>query len=89
MSDEITQPPAVIEDPHTSFEESANAELAVAPQLSPWTELTVSQKLDILHMKVDAMGAQTTWIGGTLQGIIDMVGKVSPMDIFKMMKGGK
>lgn len=92
MSDEITE--ASAPSPETApavtelvpFEEAAKAEIAAATQ---WAELTDSQKLDILDRKLDAIGAQTTWIGSTLSGIIDMVGKVSPMDIFKMMRGGK
>lgn len=64
--------------------------LDVEPRLPEnWSDLSDSQKLDILHMKVDRIGAQVAWIGQTFQGVIDMVGKVSPMDIFKMMRGGK
>lgn len=85
MSDEIiptefnsAEPPAVAEiseDPH-----DGNV---------PWTELTDSQKLDILHMKVDSIGQQVSWIGSTFQGVLNMVGNLSPMDLFKMVRGGK
>lgn len=84
MSDEITVIPELSETAPAVSE-------AVDPHESTtaWHELTDSQKLDIIHMKIDAIGNQTSWIGQTLSGIIDMVGKVSPVDIFKMMRGGK
>lgn len=89
MSDEITDAPAVTED-NTAIEPIPGS-VVIDPSegMLPWPELSIDQKIDILAMKIDAVGNQTTWIGSTLQGIIDMVGKVSPMDVFKMLRGGK
>jgi hypothetical protein len=73
--------PAVIE----SMPEEVNV-----PQLpTNWQDLTDSQKIDILHHKIDMIGANVDWIGKTFQGVINMVGSISPMDLFKMMRGGK
>jgi len=64
--------------------------------MKAWGELSDSEKLDVLHMKVDSIGQlvdfigrQVAWIGQTFQGVINTVGKISPVDIFKMMRGGK
>jgi hypothetical protein len=96
MSDEITQPPAVAEEPTAIEPIPGSVQIMPASVVEdphdgnvPWNELSDSQKLDILHMKVDSIGAQVAWIGQTFQGVINMVGKVSPMDLFKMMRGGK
>lgn len=93
MTDEIipaefnsTEPPAVITEHNP---DGGNLPDDPNQGVTPWPELSIDQKLDILHMKVDSMSQQVTWIGRTFQGVIDMVGKVSPMDIFKMMRGGK
>lgn len=95
MSDEInSETPAVTED------NTATETIPGAVEMNPvlpsiplgevkWDELTESQKLDVLFTMIHNIGAQVAWIGSTFQGVIDMVGKVGPMDIFKMMRGGK
>lgn len=86
MPESVTVPPAVIEDNSSDPSEGTTA----------WPDLTDSQKLDILNMKVDYIGQQSesiagqvAWIGRTFQGVLNMVGSLSPMDLFKMMRGGK
>lgn len=81
MSDEIEETPAV-----TEF----NPDGGNLPDKSvEWHDLTDSQKLDVLKYSIDSIGSQVAWIGQTFQGLINMVGNVGPMDIFKMMRGGK
>lgn len=89
MPDEITPAEEWTDRAHAEMVEVNQADNTPAVSATSWHDLTDSQKLDVLNMKVDSIGTQTSWIGQTLSGIIDMVGKVSPMDIFKMMRGGK
>jgi hypothetical protein len=89
--------PAVIELPHSGPIPNVEAlqEAVVSGThdeygtATPWHELSDSQKMDILHRKVDSIASQVAWIGQTFQGVINMVANVGPMDIFKMMRGGK
>jgi len=90
MNDEIipvefnsTEPPAVTEELPADSMPPAIAELR------DWSTLSLDEKVDILHHKMDSVAAQVAWIGQTFQGVINTVGKISPIDIFKMMKGGK
>lgn len=93
MSDEITQPPAVTEAftplPDSTPVDSVSRTEDPHDGNVPWHELSDSQKIDILHMKVDSIGQQVAWIGSTFQGVLNMVGNLSPMDLFKMARGGK
>lgn len=103
MSDEINSTPAVREDDKTAIDGIPDAVKIVDPEqfielktsvhvaqnATPWHELSDSQKLDVLNMKLDSIAERVDWIGQTFQGVINMVGNVSPMDIFKMMRGGK
>jgi len=97
MSDEITQPPAVTEAFGPLPDNATVQEMTVSVSHTedshdgnvPWHELSDSQKIDILHMKVDSIGQQVAWIGSTFQGVLNMVGNLSPLDLFKMARGGK
>lgn len=83
---EIADQPAVkIVDPEQFIELKSS----IPGNTTPWHNLTDSQKLDVLNMKLDSIATRVDWIGQTFQGVINMVGNVSPMDIFKMMRGGK
>lgn len=84
MSDEINVDAGVIVPA-----DDAPAVIETTPPEPNWADLTLDQKVDLLHHKMDSVAQQVAWIGQTFQGIIDMVGKVSPMDIFKLMRGGK
>lgn len=95
MSDEINYE-SVVDEAVAEITESETPAVEMNPALPSiplgdvqWDELNTDQKLDILFTMVHNIGAQVSWIGSTFQGLINMVGKVGPMDIFKMMRGGK
>lgn len=91
MSDEINDDtPAVTDDLHDSTVE--------------WSDLSVSQKLDVIHMKLDALAytvdgvdkgqsqiwGAVDWTAKTIDGLSKMAANLNPGDIFKaMLKGGK